>query len=114
MWESKAEDWYLFVHLVISQMAKGAFKHLNKIQRENVKIQAMPSANLIQGHSLSCLPGPRTVKPEVGLCRRAVTHRGQHRATLHQPINAVREEAHSAWPILIFSREAGNPDFFCV
>ncbi|GAB5576020.1 striated muscle preferentially expressed protein kinase isoform X5 [Prionailurus iriomotensis] len=42
----------------------GPFKHLNKIQRENVKIRAMPSANLVQGHSLSCLPGPRTVTPE--------------------------------------------------
>lgn len=37
---------------------KRPLKHINKIQRENIKIEAMASVNLIQGHSLSCLQGP--------------------------------------------------------
>lgn len=46
-------------------------KYLNKIQRENLKMEAVPSVNSTQGHRLSRPPGPGWVqseKPAAGLC----------------------------------------------
>lgn len=64
------------MHLATSQMVEVP---LNKIQRENFKIEAMPSMNLTQGHRLSAYraQGGGAGAARSGAAQRAIAHRGQ-------------------------------------